>query len=158
MTVKIPKQSYGETLMKMMLDKLVPNKYKPQENIRPSWLENPETGANLELDRYYESRKRRVAFEFQGDQHYTSKKQRERDALKKRLCRKNKVKIIYVTARDLTWRVMGGKVSYGFKYSRRCSNRRIARLTKEYRKCLKAKGLKTAWTKGAKLEKRRNRG
>lgn len=151
-------QSYGETLMKSMLDRLVPKKYKHQNNIRPSWLENPGTGAYLELDRYYvyakPKKERRAAFEFQGDQHYTSKKQRARDKLKAKLCRKHRVKLVYVTARDLTWAVMSGKVMYACGYSRKCSDKRIECLTKKYRKCLKAKGLKTAYTKGAKLEKR----
>ena len=60
-------------------------------NVRPSWLKNPKTNKNLELDGFNEELK--IAFEHQGYQHYqnhhTNKKLDEqiyRDKIKKKIC------------------------------------------------------------------------
>lgn len=74
-------------------------------SIRPSWLKNPKTGRNLELDLYNEQLK--LAVEVQGRQHYVYtpyyhksyqdfKDQQERDRLKNELCRKRGIRLIYV--------------------------------------------------------------
>jgi len=79
---------------------------------RPSFLRNPKTGRNLELDGYNESvinarGHRGLAFEYNGSQHYHHqpkyhKSQKEfddiceRDELKKELCRKRGVNLIVI--------------------------------------------------------------
>lgn len=65
---------------------------QPMKSIRPDWLKNPETNRNLELDGYCEALK--VAFEFQGRQHFSNdtqyagdyEKQLVRDNFKKEKC------------------------------------------------------------------------
>lgn len=75
------------------------------EKTRPEWLRNPETGRKLELDGYCE--KLKIAFEYNGEQHYVFpnafhktekefKKQVFRDRVKKKLCKKNGVKLISI--------------------------------------------------------------
>jgi hypothetical protein len=78
---------------------------KFQSNVRPSWLYNPETKRNLELDCFNEEL--RIAIEYNGQQHYSFpnawnknledfKNQIRRDQLKKELCKLNSVKLIIV--------------------------------------------------------------
>ena len=99
----------GELRMKELLDKFFPD-VAYINNHRPQWLVNPKTSALLELDRYYPELK--LAFEFQGDQHYRfiakyhgSKagfnRQVERDRLKRKQCQEQGVFLCYVHANDL---------------------------------------------------------
>lgn len=78
---------------------------RPFTKCRPSFLYNPETGKNLELDGYNSSLK--LAFEYNGSQHYfynpyyhKSKEdfenQKKRDVLKQQLCEKNGIKLIVI--------------------------------------------------------------
>lgn len=78
---------------------------KPFPSVRPNFLKNPKTGRNLELDMYNSEYK--IAIEYQGGQHikYTPYFHRsyqdfldlqERDRIKKILCEKNGIKLIYV--------------------------------------------------------------
>lgn len=73
--------------------------------VRPNILKNPDTKRNLELDVYNEQLK--IAIEYQGEQHYkivksfgmdenSMKKQKERDQLKRELCKKNNIMLIEV--------------------------------------------------------------
>lgn len=71
---------------------------------RPKWLINPETGKKMELDGYCEDLK--LAFEYQGKQHYEETyfttrrsllKQIKLDKIKKELCDENDVKLIEIT-------------------------------------------------------------
>ena len=62
---KIRTDSKGETLCRQIFERIY---QKPFPNTRPDFLRNPETGRNLELDGYNEDL--RIAFEFNGIQHY----------------------------------------------------------------------------------------
>jgi len=75
---------------------------------RPSWLINPETKRNLELDLYCERLK--LAVEVQGPQHFARtkhyhateedfKQQKQRDLIKHILCRKHGIKLVYIDTR-----------------------------------------------------------
>lgn len=59
-------QSKGETLCCHILEKIYGKPFA--RNLRPNFLKNPETGANLELDCYNEELK--IACEYNGIQHY----------------------------------------------------------------------------------------
>jgi hypothetical protein len=93
----------GEDLMAEILEKILNSKIK--RNIRPSFLRNPETGKNLELDCYNEEYA--IAVEYNGIQHYKypsafHKTEKEftdqiyRDRLKKKLCDEAGVYLISV--------------------------------------------------------------
>ena len=75
------------------------------KKIRPSFLKNPATNKNLELDGYND--KLRIAFEYNGSQHYfynphfhKDKKafedQLKKDQLKKELCQKNNIHLVVI--------------------------------------------------------------
>lgn len=77
----------------------------PFDTIRPSWLRNPETGENLELDCYNDDLK--IAVEYNGIQHYkwpnfTNQTEEQftnqvrRDGAKAELCKRNNVYLITV--------------------------------------------------------------
>jgi hypothetical protein len=77
----------------------------PFDTIRPSWLRNPETGENLELDCYNDDLK--IAVEYNGIQHYkwpnfTNQTEEQfinqvrRDEAKVELCKRNNVYLITV--------------------------------------------------------------
>lgn len=79
--------SYGETLLNCYLDLFVTltvNKTPRYLGEKPSFLVNPATGANLELDVILEDF--RLAFEFQGEHHYVDEKVIERDKFKLAEC------------------------------------------------------------------------
>jgi hypothetical protein len=72
---------------------------------RPSWLINPKTNRKLELDGYNENLK--IAFEYQGPQHYGPfyydgfdqkgfEKQKERDNIKKNKCEEQDILLIRI--------------------------------------------------------------
>src|SRR5690606_34393418 len=102
----------GEALMRSILS-LIADTKECEDGSGPEFLVNPATGERLELDRYYPLH--RVAFEFNGKQHYIatgpfSKRevaaQRKRDRLKQRICNEKNVKLVVVHAEDLTLRGM----------------------------------------------------
>jgi hypothetical protein len=74
----------------------------PFPKSRPEWLINPNTGKRLELDCYNHENK--LAFEFDGHFHFEERnglnndlvKQKERDAIKEKVCENNNVKLIRV--------------------------------------------------------------
>lgn len=75
------------------------------KNIRPEWLKSPKTGCCLELDIY--SEKHKLAFEYNGEQHYKEvpnlnidsnklKKIKENDLFKKNICKQKGIKLIII--------------------------------------------------------------
>lgn len=101
---------HSERRMKRLLDEIYPDE-QYQDNIKPKWLKNPDTGKLLELDRYYPNLN--LAFEYNGLQHYElcfgDDEQREqnrlaiqqqRDEVKQQLCDKRGVTLIVVTCDD----------------------------------------------------------
>jgi hypothetical protein len=101
-------QKKGEFLMKRHLDLWIRSD-DFVENHRPDALISPLTKQSLELDRHYF--KLRIAFEFNGSQHYgvtplhgdqkAFDEQRARDLIKASLCKEAGIRLIIVTAEDL---------------------------------------------------------
>ena len=85
--------SFGQSLMNVLLDITLGKVPDTWDNDRPSWLKG------LELDRFYKTLK--LAFEFQGEQHYTNPDQRKRDQEKAALCKKHGVALRHLNASDL---------------------------------------------------------
>lgn len=95
--------SYGELLMNCYLDVYVRlTVVRPTKliNTRPLFMTNPDTGLPLELDVHLEDF--RIAFEFQGDHHYTSISQMVRDKHKFNLCNKKNVVLVPVNVGQLS--------------------------------------------------------
>ncbi len=106
----------GEGIMRACLS-LIADTRECEDGARPDFLENPSTGERMELDRFYPVD--RVAFEFNGRQHYVatgrfSKQevaaQRKRDALKRRICNDKKITLVVIHAEDLSFTTMRRKV------------------------------------------------
>ena len=87
------RRSKTEDQVKRALDQIM-GKERYINNYRPFWLKNPDTGWNLELDRYYPDMY--LGIEINGPQHYYSKRQRERDRQKRELCEKQGVKLLII--------------------------------------------------------------
>lgn len=99
----------GEWLMKCILD-LVVDDHDFRDNARPAWLVSGDGSGRFELDRWYRSAK--VAFEFQGSQHYqpdTSlhaginefQQQQWRDNLKAGICARQGIRYVEIPANEL---------------------------------------------------------
>ena len=94
------KINLGQERTRLIFEELFNKKFN---QCRPNWLENPDSGLNLELDGFCEDLN--IAFEYQGKQHlenntmYSSdyENQTRRDQIKRDLCAKNKVVLIEVT-------------------------------------------------------------
>ena len=110
----VPRESSGEIECRQVLRSIF---NKPFNKSRPSFLNNPVTGMNLELDMYEPSMG--IACEYNGVQHYkytpyfhTSKEafnnQKYRDELKRRMCRDNGITLI-----EVPYTVKKGQI-YGF--------------------------------------------
>ena len=95
--------SKGERLCKRVIERISKRSFT---KVRPNILVNPKTNRNLELDLYNDTLK--IAVEYNGIQHYEYTKrfhktygdfrrQQERDALKKQLCKDHGVFLIVVT-------------------------------------------------------------
>lgn len=106
----------GEALMREILSVAVDSQ-DCVDNARPAFLVNPATGERLEFDRFYPLD--RVAFEFNGRQHYEvtewySKEevaaQRKRDAIKQLICREKKIELVVVRAEDLSFNTILEKI------------------------------------------------
>lgn len=98
----------GEALMRSMLSFIVDTR-ECEDGARPEFLVNPISGERLELDRYYPVH--RVAFEFNGKQHYVAggrftkqdvAAQRKRDRIKHQICKEKKVQLVVIHAEDLS--------------------------------------------------------
>ncbi|MFZ4399401.1 MAG: hypothetical protein ACOYO1_05145 [Bacteroidales bacterium] len=93
---------YGEKCCKYIFEELFQTKF---EKIRPDWLKNPMTKCKLELDGFCENLK--LAFEYQGQQHYKFVKyfhrnqssleyQQYKDNYKKQKCNELNITLIQV--------------------------------------------------------------
>ena len=101
-------QSHGEKLLREILENLCGAKFP---NTRPLWLKNPDTGHSLELDCY--NAKMKIAFEYQGIQHYEPvnffggrekyEKRKERDKIKKEICKKRGIRLVEIDAREFPY-------------------------------------------------------
>lgn len=113
--IRIGHGSTGEAVLRKILEDVTGLDWS---SVRPAFLQNPDTGYNLELDCYNE--KLKTAFEFQGKQHYEPveffgglenfKKQVYRDSLKKTLCEQNSVRLIEIDGRNLTGKTSTKKI------------------------------------------------
>lgn len=98
----------GEALMRSYLSLIVESD-ESEDWSRPEFLVNPASGERMELDRYYPVH--RVAFEFNGRQHYKAagpfvkwevEAQRKRDQLKRLICKAKNIELVVVHAEDLS--------------------------------------------------------
>lgn len=98
----------GEALMRSLLSLIVKTR-ECEDGARPGFLVNPASGEKMELDRYYPVD--RVAFEFNGRQHYEAtgrftkqevEAQKKRDRLKRQICKEKKIALVVVKAEDLS--------------------------------------------------------
>ena len=105
----------GEELMRSYLSNIVDSD-EFEDNSSPGFLVNPFTHERMQFDRYYS---RRVAFEFNGPQHYKPTefaspedvyKQRTRDFIKAMICEDRGIKLVVIHPEDLTLRRMIQKV------------------------------------------------
>ncbi|MEW6399346.1 MAG: hypothetical protein AB1503_09325 [Bacillota bacterium] len=107
----------GEAIMHELLDQEVPlTKY--DLNARLGFLRNPGTDQPLELDRWYFEEK--VGFEFNGPQHYgpteafpdpqKARNTMARDYIKRAICQEHGIRLITITAEDLTPERMEQKI------------------------------------------------
>lgn len=89
--------SYGEALLNAYLDLFITaTVFKTGKEIpaHPSFLMNPKTGSILEIDMLFEDF--HLAFEFQGEHHYTNTKTKEIDEFKLTTCPENGLLLIPV--------------------------------------------------------------
>ena len=128
---------------------LIADTNESEDGARPEFLVNPASGERLELDRYYPVH--RVAFEFNGQQHYAATErfggdvvaaQRQRDEVKKAICKQKGIELVVVHAEDLSLIGMLKKVRrllplrrlWGFKrtirYLNRCGKRYQAAISR----------------------------
>lgn len=98
----------GETLMRCYLS-LIVDTNESEDRARPEFLVNPASGERMELDRFYPVH--RVAFEFNGKQHYVAAgsftkqevaAQKRRDRLKHQICKEKGIRLVVVHAEDLS--------------------------------------------------------
>jgi hypothetical protein len=94
--------SYGETLFVLYMDLFVTatiSKTDRELQTKPAFLINPKTGLVLEIDVLFEDFQ--LAFEFQGEHHYTDGAVKEKDRFKLEELRKRKVVLIPVNISQL---------------------------------------------------------
>lgn len=108
---------FGEWLLQCMLDVLVHDR-DYGDNVRPNWLVTKDVRGRLELDRFYRSAK--VAFEFNGPQHYTItdytptrsqlEEQQRLDRIKAELCQAEGIRLITVQTPELDFKILAEKI------------------------------------------------
>jgi hypothetical protein len=94
--------SYGETLFVLYLDLFITatiNEIDRELQVNPPFLINPRTLATLEIDVFFEAFK--LAFEFQGEHHYTDLKTQQKDLFKLTECQNNGIIMIPVNISQL---------------------------------------------------------
>jgi len=88
---------FYERICRFYFEKIFEKKFI---KVRPDWLKNSKTNQNLEIDGYNEELK--IGFEHQGTQHYDNETYYSKpdvfdnDKLKKRLCKKQGIKLIEI--------------------------------------------------------------
>ena len=87
--------SYCEDLFERSLKTVLSDNEKIIKCYRPDWLQNPNTGKNLEYDFYIPRLK--IAFEIQGQHHYTDGSQINRDNMKRQLSIDNNITLFEVS-------------------------------------------------------------
>ena len=106
--------SSGEKILRDLVAQKFPEE-RVEYNVRYKGIENPKTGARLEFDVYLPDRK--IAFEFNGQQHYEQtgfpenyRDQVDRDRAKSIACARAGIALITLTYRENTkekqWRVI----------------------------------------------------
>lgn len=91
---QVCKSSSGERLCKLIFEKIFNKSF---EKARPSWLINPKTLRNLELDGY--NKELNIAFEYNGIQHYESNSLFTKsltDKIKRKLCLQNNLQLFTI--------------------------------------------------------------
>ncbi len=105
----------GEELMRSYLT-LIADSDEFEDDAAPGFLVNPFTHERMQLDQYYPGR---VAFEFNGPQHYKPtefatpqdvEKQQARDCIKAMICRNRGIRLVVAHPEDLTLQTMIQKV------------------------------------------------
>lgn len=94
--------SYGETLFVLYLDLFITATIRDSVRklqVNPPFLINPKTGSFLEIDVLFEDFK--LAFEFQGEHHYTNSNTQEKDLFKLSECRTKGIILIPVNISQL---------------------------------------------------------
>jgi len=95
-------QWHGETLLNLYLELIIKftiTRTDNETNIRPDYLKNPLTGQNLELDILYADFK--LAFEFQGDFHYSNNYQKIKDEIKLKQSKEKGIIVVPINACQL---------------------------------------------------------
>lgn len=90
--------SHGEALLNAYLDLFITaTVFKTGKEIPayPSFLMNPKTGSILEIDILFEDF--HIAFEFQGEHHYTNTKTKEKDQFKLTACPESGILLILLS-------------------------------------------------------------
>lgn len=99
---KRPRINKTENFCRSTVEKMFNHQFP---SVRPDWLNNSDSGKNLELDMYNE--KLKLAFEYDGAQHAKFnkffhksmedfEKQKERDRTKEEICKNNGIKLIRI--------------------------------------------------------------
>jgi hypothetical protein len=78
---------------------VIPSGIEIVSNCRPDWLMNPYTGRNLELDVFIP--KWGVAFEIQGQHHYTDEWQKTKDEIKRNILEKEDVVLFELSVKQI---------------------------------------------------------
>lgn len=108
--------SYGETLLNCYLDAFITltvPKTPKFIGVRPSFLVNPATGNTLELDILLEDF--RLAFEFQGEHHYTDSVVMAKDIFKLRECGNRQRILIPVNVSQLNSELLANLIANSVK-------------------------------------------
>lgn len=102
--------SQQELKLKKLLEDILPTE-EYIDNYRPDWLKNPETGYNLELDRFYPNLN--IGIEFNGPQHRkkNNEAQWNRDRIKKHLCAKQGVIRLVFYINELNEQIVRSKIN-----------------------------------------------
>jgi hypothetical protein len=108
--------SYGETLFVLYLDLFITatiDKVERELQAKPAFLINPRTGSILEIDVLFEGFK--LAFEFQGEHHYTNSGVQNKDQFKLNECLSRGIILIPVNISQLNSRTLQNLITNSIK-------------------------------------------